>query len=69
MKVYHGNRWRMRVYGMEDRQVVAIYKHMKASGQLYPHPTSKPKEPGVKKAVQISMFDPEYSAEATVSAT
>ena len=30
--VYSGPTWRLRVLGMEDRQVIAIYKHMKQEG-------------------------------------
>ena len=56
-EVYNGNIWRIRVNGMDDRQVVAVYKSMKAEGRLKKHPTIKKKEPGIRKAVQLSIFD------------
>lgn len=49
--MYHSDRWRLRVLGMPDRQVIAIYKNMQRRGQ-------KPKkEPKDNKTQQITIFD------------
>lgn len=56
--VYSGPRWKLRCQRMPEKQVVAIYKTMKESGQLYRHMRKiKKKEPGIVKAVQITMLD------------
>lgn len=51
--------WRMRLQQMPDRQVIAIYKNMSQNDKLYAHKkmNKKKREPGVKKAVQITMID------------
>lgn len=54
-EVYSGPVWRMRVSGMDDRQVIAIYKCMQKENRL--HPKKLKKEPGIKKAQQLSMWD------------
>ena len=59
-EVYSGNIWRLRVSGMEDRQVVAIYKSMQAEGRLKKKSPKPKKEPGIRKAVQLSFFDEGY---------
>lgn len=55
MEVYSGPLWRMRVSGMDDKQVVAIYKSMEREGRLTRHKSKK--EPGIKKAEQITMWE------------
>ena len=65
-QVYHGPRWVIRVQNMKDSQVIAMYKSMKQEGRLYKHPTIKKKEPGIRKAVQLTIFDlPEMKESAT----
>lgn len=44
-------RWRLKVNGMPDRQVIAIYKTMQKRGQ---QPKKKPKENNTQ---QLSIFD------------
>lgn len=59
-EVYPGtSTWRMRLQQMPDRQVIAIYKNMSRNDKLYAHKkmNKKKREPGVKKAVQITMVD------------
>lgn len=55
VEVYSGPVWRMRVSGMDDRQVIAIYKCMQKENRL--HPKKLKKEPGIKKVQQLSMWD------------
>ena len=55
-QVYSGPTWRLRVNGMDDRQVVAIYRCMQAEGRLHPH-KRKRKEPGIKRCEQITIWD------------
>lgn len=57
MEVYHGNKWRYRVLGMSDNQVIAVYKSMIREDRFKRHEPKKKNEPGVRKAVQISMFE------------
>lgn len=55
---YPGPRWKLRCQDMSDRRVIAIYKSMESRGQLYRHKKkSKRNEPGVIRAVQITMLD------------
>ena len=60
-KVYPSPKWRLRVMAMDDDRVIAIYKSMLEGGRLEPKKSRKPKEPGVRRAVQLSIFDPEFS--------
>lgn len=60
-EVYRTDNWKRKVYLMPDDQVTAIYYTMKRRGFKKVAPR-KPKEPGIRKAVQISMFDPNFSA-------
>lgn len=55
-EVFPGPKWRLKCQMMPDRQVIAIYKNLSQSDKLYAHKKMK-KEPGVKKAVQVTMFD------------
>ena len=65
-ELYPGPKWRLRVMQMPERQVVAIYKNMSQNGRLKKHPIKKKKEPGIIKAVQMTMFDlPELNSSAT----
>lgn len=54
-QVYSGPTWRLRVSGMDDRQVIAIYKSMEREGRLEKKKLKK--EPGIKKCEQLSIFD------------
>ena len=51
--MYDSEKWRQRVHGMHENQVIAIYKTMKKRGQK-PQP---PKPMETPKFKQISMFD------------
>ena len=42
---------------MPDNQVVAIYKNMSRTDRFTKHKRLKKKEPGVIKAVQLTIFD------------
>lgn len=57
---YNGIRWKLRVMTMSDRQVIAIYKSIIEEGRIFKHQAKQKNEPGVKKAVQTSMFDTNY---------
>lgn len=54
--VYPGDRWRLKCMQMPERQVVAIYKSLQRKNQLKRKPKKK-QEPGIIKAVQITIFD------------
>lgn len=56
-EAYPGPKWKLKVAMMPDNQVLAVYKSMRSNGYLYKHHGIKKKEPGVKKAVQTSIFD------------
>lgn len=59
---YPGPAWRQKCLLMPERRVIAIYKSLERRGNLKKKP--KKKEPGVKKAVQLSIFDlPEMKGE------
>lgn len=65
-KVYPSPNWRLRVNAMDDRRVIAIYRSMLERGGLKPKKSHKKKEPGIRKAIQLSIFDlPEYQQTAT----
>lgn len=55
VEVYSGPVWRMRVSGMDDRQVIAIYKCMQKENRL--HPKKLKKEPGIKCCEQMTIWD------------
>lgn len=55
-EVYPGPKWRLRVMGMHERQVVAIYKNMSRTDRLKKR-KKKHNEPGVKKVEQLNIFD------------
>ena len=60
-EVYPGPKWHLRLAKMDDRQVVAIYKCMQRTGQLKRKKHQKKNEPGVRAAIQITIFDlPEF---------
>lgn len=50
-KMYNSDKWRLRVHGMDDNQVIAIYHTMIERGQK---PPKKEKGPKVQ---QLNMFD------------
>ena len=52
----YGPKWRLKCQEMPDRQVVAIYKNLERKGKLK-KPPKKKKEPDIKKAVQLTIFD------------
>lgn len=53
---YVGPKWRLKCQMMPERQVIALYKSMSKR----PNKKKKP-EPGVKYAIQLSIFDlPEF---------
>lgn len=55
---YSGDKWKRKVWSMPDNQVIAVYKSMKSrDGRIKPTPGRKKLEPGIKRAVQISIFD------------
>lgn len=54
-EAYPGPKWRLACQTMPDRQIIAIYKNLGAKNRLYIR--KKRKEPGVKKAVQVTMAD------------
>lgn len=54
-KAYNSPKWKYRVEHMEDRQVIAIYKDMAAKGRFGNN--KKKKEPGIKRAEQLTIFD------------
>lgn len=61
-EAYSGPKWQLRLAQMEDRQIVAIYKCMKQTGQLERKKLRKKMEPGIRKAIQITIFDlPEFN--------
>ena len=61
-KVYPSPRWEEKVRNMPDIQVIAVYKDMQHYDRLKPKKSIKKKEPGIKKAVQLSIFDlPEFT--------
>lgn len=55
-QIYSGPMWRLRVGGMSNRQVVAIYKSMEREGRLE---KKKPKkqEPELKHCEQMTIWD------------
>lgn len=55
-EVYPGPKWRMRLMQMPERQIIAIYKNMSRTGRLEKK-RKKKKEPGVIRAVQLTIFD------------
>ena len=57
---YPGPNWRLKCQTMSERRVVAIYK----SVVNRPKKKAKKKEPGIKKAVQLTIFDlPEFATQ------
>ena len=56
-EVYPGPKWRLKVMQMPENQVVAIYKNMSRTDRFTKHKRLKKKEPGVIKAVQLTIFD------------
>jgi len=50
--VYSGPTWRMRVLGMENRQVIAIYKSMQEEGRLVSGKSGKKKPASSKNQVK-----------------
>ena len=54
--VYAGPTWRLRVQGMEDRQVIAIYKHMVEDG-IFDKPRKKKKNDNSLHEEQMTIFD------------
>ena len=57
-EVYPGPKWTLKCQTMPDRQVIAIYKSLQERGRLCKKRRGfKRKEPGVTKAIQITMFD------------
>lgn len=54
--VYAGPTWRFRVQGMEDRQVIAIYKHMCEDGVFERKPKQK-KKTNTLHEEQLTIFD------------
>lgn len=53
-KVYDSWKWRNRVEGMPNAQVIAIYKSMQSSGKLYSHNERKKHSPSYR---QMTIFD------------
>ncbi len=51
-KMYDSDKWRLRVHGMEDNQVIAIYKTMQQRGQKPPKKHKKDIQ-----VQQITIFD------------
>ena len=55
IKAYSGPNWRLKVMGMPDRQVIAIYKDMNRKGRFL---KKRRKEPKMKETcVQLNMWD------------
>lgn len=54
--VYAGPTWRYRVQGMENRQVIAIYKHMCEDG-VFDKPRKKKKNDNSLHEEQMTIFD------------
>ena len=60
MHVYAGPTWRFRVQGMDNRQVIAIYKDMKETGRLTETKKKKDKKKrGYNEVLceQITIYD------------
>ena len=53
---YSGDRWKRKVWSMRDEQVIAVYKSVRSRG-VKRKDGRKKMEPGIKRAVQISIFD------------
>jgi len=57
-EVYPGPKWRLKCQTMPERQVVAIYKSLSEKDKLHKKSRkAKRKEPGISKAIQITIFD------------
>ncbi len=58
IKVYPGQTWRLRVQGMEDRQVIAIYKHMKEENIFDKAAKARKQKAKMKEqGVQMTIWD------------
>ena len=58
-KAYSGPAWRLKVMGMSDRQVIAIYYDMKRKNRLgkRPHENAVKFREGDEKCEQLNMWD------------
>lgn len=59
-ELYTGPKWRLKVQGMPDRQVIAIYKDMQSKGRFTQKNKRKRKEPKKATAIQLTVFDVLY---------
>ena len=58
ISVYPGQTWRLRVQGMKDDQVIAIYKHMKEENIFEKAKKArKQKESMKEQGVQLTIWD------------
>lgn len=53
---YSGDRWKRKVWSMRDEQVIAVYKSVRSRG-VKRKDSRKKMEPGVKRAVQLTVWD------------
>lgn len=56
-KAYPGPKWRLKVMEMPENQVIAVYKSMAETDRFTKKKRLKKKEPGVIKAIQLTIFD------------
>lgn len=65
---YSGDKWKRKVWSMPDNQVIAVYKSIKGRyGKVRGAPGRKKMEPGIRKARQLSIFDPESGLTVTTT--
>lgn len=60
IELYTGPNWKLKVQGMPDRQVIAIYKDMERKGRFKQKNKRKKREPKKQTAIQITIYDVLY---------
>lgn len=55
--LYPGPKWKLKCQTMPDRQVVAIFRSVNERNYFKVKKRKKKNEPGVKEAVQLTIFD------------
>jgi hypothetical protein len=65
-EAYPGPKWRLKCMQMPDRQVIAIFKSVNNRPRSKLNSKKPKKEPGIKKAIQLTIFDlPEFKEGVT----